>query len=60
MRLTEFADPKIYSLPADDIADFVNQLRRSSPDRPADDLASSMRPNRRRPPVKPRKLLDEL
>ncbi len=45
MRLSELADPKIYSLPADDAAESVNQLQRSSPDRSTDDPGSPLRPN---------------
>jgi hypothetical protein len=60
MRLTEFADPKTYFLPAGDAADFVNQLWRLWPDRSAGDLAPPVRGSRNQPLVKPRKLLDEL
>lgn len=60
MRLTEFADPKLYNPPANDAADFVSQLRQWWPDRSADDLASPVRGSRNQPLVKARKLLDEL
>jgi hypothetical protein len=60
MRLTEFADPRAYTLPKDDAPDFARSLRRILPDRTADDLASTARGNRHQPVIKSRKLSDAL
>jgi hypothetical protein len=60
MRLTEFADLKAYTVPANNVADFVKQLLRIWPDRSADDLASRNPRERNQPPIKPVNLFDEL
>jgi hypothetical protein len=56
MRLNEFADPKAYTLSADDAEDFLNQILPISSNCSADDLAPSVLRNRRQPPAKPRQL----
>jgi hypothetical protein len=60
MRLTEFADPRAYTLPADDTADSAGSRRQIGTDRSANDPASSARSSRGQPPIKPRKLIDAL
>lgn len=59
MRLTEFADPKTYTLPADAAVDFVSHLCRLRPDRSADDPAP-MADTRNQPPIKLTNLFHEL
>lgn len=59
MRLTEFADPNLYTLPANDAADFANELCRLWPGRSSNDPAT-MADSRNQPPIKLTNLFNEL
>ena len=58
MRFREFANPKPYSLSADDAADFLKQLERIWPDRSVNNSAPFV--PIKRPPNKQRQLSDAL
>jgi hypothetical protein len=51
MRLSEFADPKAYTVSVDDAANYPSQLLPMWPERPADKFAPSVLSRRNQPPT---------
>jgi hypothetical protein len=59
MHLNEFTDPKIYALPADDIAAVLNQLENIWLDRGLEDDSPLINHLTKKPKDRQRKLMDK-